>query len=59
FKWGPRALGGKGANRRSDRGPRLIIEVGPPPERSFPAPEAPVPPAPETPASPGEQTDAR
>jgi len=30
FAWGPRALGGRGANRRKDRGPKLVIEVGEP-----------------------------
>jgi len=32
FSWGPRAIGGRGANRRVDIGPRLVIEVGPPPK---------------------------
>jgi len=31
FSWGPRAMGGRGVNRRVDAGPRLVIEVGPPP----------------------------
>jgi cell division protein FtsW len=52
FGWAGRTLGGKGANRRSDKGPRLIIEVGSPPKR--PAPE----PCEESPASPAEPTDA-
>jgi len=30
FAWGPRALGGRGANRRKDRGPKLVVEVGAP-----------------------------
>jgi cell division protein FtsW len=39
----------KGANRRQDAGPRLVIEVGPPPRRRrapAPAPEPPPPPPP-------------
>ena len=30
FAWGPRSLGGRGANRRKDRGAKLVVEVGPP-----------------------------
>src|SRR6185295_2283022 len=48
FGWGGRALGGKGANRRSDKGPRLIIGVGPPPTRRR-----------ESEGAAGEPTDAR
>lgn len=41
--WGGRPPGGRSANKRVEQGPRLVVEVGPPPRRSIANREIPPP----------------